>query len=46
MDLGFTLQARCLERVASGRLDASMCVVPVPRDIDAAVASAYLDLHR
>jgi adenosylhomocysteinase len=46
MDLGFTLQARCLERVASGRLDASMCVVPVPGDIDAAVASAYLDLHR
>lgn len=46
MDLGFTLQARCLERVASGKLDASMCVVPVPRDIDAMVAAAYLDLHR
>lgn len=46
MDLGFALQARCLERVASRTLDASMCVVPVPRDIDALVASAYLELHR
>jgi adenosylhomocysteinase len=46
MDLGFALQARCLERVAGGRLDSSMCVMPVPADIDAAVASAYLDLHR
>ncbi|MGO4566666.1 adenosylhomocysteinase [Rhizobium sp. 2YAF20] len=46
MDLGFTLQARCLERVASGKLDASMCVVPVPGDIDAMVASAYLNLNR
>ncbi|MBL0373596.1 adenosylhomocysteinase [Rhizobium sp. KVB221] len=46
MDLGFTLQARCLERVASGKLDKSMCVVPVPADIDAMVASAYLDLNR
>ncbi len=46
MDLGFALQARCLERVASGTLDASMCVVPVPGDIDALVASAYLELHR
>ncbi len=46
MDLGFTLQARCLERIASGGLDASHSVVPVPSDIDAAVASAYLDLVR
>ncbi|KQW82109.1 adenosylhomocysteinase [Ensifer sp. Root127] len=46
MDLGFALQARCLERVASRTLDASMCVVPVPGDIDAMVASAYLELHR
>ena len=46
MDLGFTLQARCLERVATGKLDASMCVVPVPADIDAQVASAYLALAR
>lgn len=46
MDLGFVLQVRCLERVASRTLDASMCVVPVPEDIDAMVASAYLELHR
>lgn len=46
MDLGFALQARCLERVASRTLDAEMCVVPVPEDIDAMVASAYLELHR
>lgn len=46
MDLGFALQARCLERVASGQLDATQCVVPVPKDIDAMVASAFLDLRR
>ncbi|WP_395674672.1 adenosylhomocysteinase [Inquilinus sp.] len=48
MDLGFTLQARCLERVAKGGAGAGAesCVVPVPADIDAAVASAYLDLAR
>lgn len=46
MDLGFALQARCLERVASRTLDAAMCVVSVPEDIDAMVASAYLELHR
>jgi adenosylhomocysteinase len=45
MDLGFTLQARCLERVARG-IDEGHCVVPVPADIDAAVANAYLALHR
>ncbi|WP_448956586.1 adenosylhomocysteinase [Labrys neptuniae] len=44
MDLGFALQARCLEAVALGRVDASSCVVPVPRDIDEVVANAYLDL--
>lgn len=44
MDLGFALQARCLERVASGKLNHTSCVVPVPVDIDAQVASAYLDL--
>jgi adenosylhomocysteinase len=43
MDLGFALQARCLEAVARGRVDATSCVVPVPRDIDAAVARGYLD---
>jgi adenosylhomocysteinase len=46
MDLGFALQARCLERVASRKLDHTSCVVPVPVDIDAQVASAYLDLNR
>lgn len=46
MDLGFALQARCLERVASGKLNYTSCVVPVPVDIDAQVASAYLDLNR
>ena len=45
MDLGFTLQARCLERVARG-VGPGHCVVPVPRDIDEAVASAYLALNR
>jgi adenosylhomocysteinase len=44
MDLGFALQARCLEAVANGSVDASSCVVPVPGRIDAAVASSYL--HR
>ena len=45
MDLGFALQARCLERVARG-LGPGHCVVPVPADIDAAVASAYLAMNR
>jgi adenosylhomocysteinase len=45
MDLGFALQARCLEAVAQGRVDASHCVVPVPREIDERVANAYLDLN-
>jgi adenosylhomocysteinase len=45
MDLGFALQARCLERVARG-IGPGHCVVPVPADIDTAVASAYLALHR
>lgn len=44
MDLGFALQARCLEAVARRRVDASSCVAPVPRDIDERVANAYLDL--
>ena len=42
MDLGFTLQARCLEAVARKEVDASSCVVPVPPAIDAAVAESYL----
>ena len=46
MDLGFVLQTRCLERVARGGVGPEHCVVPVPRDIDAAVANAYLALNR
>jgi adenosylhomocysteinase len=43
MDLGFALQARCLEAVASGSVDAASCVVPVSGRIDAAIATSYLD---
>ena len=43
MDLGFALQARCLEAVASRSVDATSCVVPVPGHIDAAIAGSYLD---
>ena len=43
MDLGFAMQARCLEAVATKAVDATSCVVPVPAHIDAAVANAYLD---
>jgi len=46
MDLGFTLQARCLEAVAAGRVGPESCVVPVPADIDALVARAYVELAR
>jgi adenosylhomocysteinase len=46
MDLGFTLQVRCLERVATRGVGPEACIVPVPADIDAMVASAYLDLAR
>jgi adenosylhomocysteinase len=42
MDLGFALQARCLEAVANGSVDARSCAVPVPGRIDAAIASSYL----
>ncbi len=43
MDLGFALQARCLEAVATHKVDATSCVVPVPGHIDAAIANSYLD---
>jgi adenosylhomocysteinase len=43
MDLGFALQARCLEAVARRSVDATSCVVPVLGVIDAAVARGYLD---
>jgi adenosylhomocysteinase len=44
MDLGFALQARCLEAVATGAVGPEACVVPVPRAIDEAVASAFVAL--
>ncbi len=44
MDLGFVLQARCLESVARRDAGPESCVVPVPRAIDEAVASAYVAL--
>ncbi|MEM7442515.1 MAG: adenosylhomocysteinase [Pseudomonadota bacterium] len=46
MDLGFTLQARCLELIARGAIGNDACVVPVPTEIDETVATAYLALHR
>jgi adenosylhomocysteinase len=42
MDLGFALQARCLEAVARGDVGAEACVVPVPRAVDEAVAAAFV----
>jgi adenosylhomocysteinase len=42
MDLGFALQARCLEAIATGRTDKEDVVVPVPPHIDALVADAFL----
>lgn len=45
MDLGFALQARCLEAVARGAVGKEACVVPVPREIDERVANAYLALQ-
>ena len=44
MDLGFALQARCLEAVATGAVGPESCVVPVPRAIDEAVAAAFVAL--
>ena len=46
MDLGFTLQARCLEAIARGQVGPEACVVPEPIEIDGQVASAYLALAR
>jgi adenosylhomocysteinase len=42
MDLGFALQSRCLEAIALGKAGPDAVVVPVPKVIDDAVASAYL----
>jgi adenosylhomocysteinase len=41
MDLGFALQTRCLEAVATGAVSPDACVV-VPRAIDEAVAAAFV----
>ena len=46
MDLGFSLQARCLEAVAKGEVGKDSCVVPVPRQIDESIAEAYVELAR
>lgn len=46
MDLGFTLQCRCLEAVALGKVGAESCVVPVPPSIDALVATSFLEMNR
>ncbi|MBW9118229.1 adenosylhomocysteinase [Rhizobium cauense] len=46
MDLGFAMQALCLERVASRVLGSEASLVPVPADIDRAVACEFLDLNR
>jgi adenosylhomocysteinase len=42
MDLGFALQARCLEAIALGKVGAAEVVVPVPRWIEQDVARDYL----
>ncbi len=44
MDLGFSMQTRCLEWVATGKVDAHACVVPVPRAVDVEIATRYLAL--
>jgi adenosylhomocysteinase len=44
MDLGFALQARCLEAIARRDVGPESCVVPVPHAIDEAVAGAYVAL--
>ena len=46
MDLGFALQARCLEYVAQGKATGADCVVPVPAEIDARIATEYLAIRR
>jgi len=45
MDLGFALQARCLEAVARGRTSPEDVVVPVPPWINALVAEAFLERY-
>ena len=45
MDLGFALQARCLEAIADGSVGDSQVVVAVPRFIDERVARAFLEAY-
>ena len=45
MDLGFALQARCLEALAGGSLGDGHVVVPVPRFIDELVATSFLQVY-
>lgn len=45
MDIGFALQARCLEFIARGAAAAGDTLVPVPREIDAAVANAFVSMR-
>ena len=45
MDLGFALQARCLEAIANGSIGGGSQVVAVPRFIDEMVARAFLDAY-
>lgn len=45
MDIGFALQARCLEHIAAGLGSNSDSLVPVPRVIDASVANAFVALR-
>jgi adenosylhomocysteinase len=44
MDIGFSLQARCLEAIARGDVGPESSVVPVPRAVDEQVATAYVEL--
>lgn len=46
MDIGFALQARCLERMVKGGVGNEHCVVSVLTDIAACVAEDYLSLNR
>ena len=44
MDIGFSLQARCLEAVARGDFGPESSVVPVPRRIDEWISQAWVAL--
>jgi adenosylhomocysteinase len=46
MDIGFALQTRCLEAVATGAVCAEACVVPVPHAIDEQVAGQFVQTAR